>query len=345
MEKIIGQNPIAGQQPLFQPTEEALAQAVAEIQPLFGSDPNVQVSQSAGAARVDGMKKKPETKDIPEVDEPDAALLAIEADLEALIALLTAEQDEKTLEITKKRIESLQSQIEQHHTTTMKKVNESLDEMKKQEDAALANKIFGWLGVAVACIMAAVMVCTVGGAAAAVAVVGAAVAITLQTLNETGVMEKLAKAISDSMAKTFPNMSKEARDAWAQGIVAGISIALTLPTLIGGNYAAAGVGLMNVTQATMKTVRTVMLVANSIMTAAGLAGSTAGTIINYKAQEKQADVTETQKLLLELQTALEQEQADLEELLRRLQDAFGAVIDLLQSKQDVLNEISMNLGA
>lgn len=344
MEKITGQNPVTTQ-PTIQPLADVdVKKEIEEIAPLFGTDPNVQVT-TGGTTRVDGLKKKPETKEIPEIDEADEELLAIEADLEALIALLTAEQDEKTLEATKKRIESLKAQMEQHHTTTMKKVEESLNEMKKQERASLANKILGWLGVAVACIVAAALVCTVGGSAAAVAVVGAAIAVTMQTLNETGVMEKLAKAISDSMAKTFPNMSKEARDAWAQGIVAGIGIALSLATIIGGGFASAGTGLLKVSEAAMKTVRTAMLVTNSLMTAAGLAGSAAGTVTSYNAQQKQADVTETQQLLLELQTLLEQEQSDLEEILQKLEDAFGTVIDLLQSKQDALNAISMTLEA
>lgn len=348
MEGIHGKNPSNG--PQFMPTitDADLAEAAAGIKPLLGEDPSVKVSDTPRTSRVDDRKGPRTLTDVPEIDDPDGALLAIEVDLEALIALLTAEEDEKTLQATKKRIESLKSQIEQNHTSTMKKIKESMAEMKKQEKAAKANKILGWLGVAVGFIVATAMIFTVGGAAAGFAMAGALLGAAMQIMTDTGVMDKWAKAIAKSMAKTFPNMSKEARDAWSQGIVAGICLAVTLATSFGAGFAKGGAGLVNASAKMMRIarmVRVATVVGNSALSAAGLTASVTATLYGYHAQQKQADVTEMQKVLLELQTLLEQDQEDLEEILKRLQDAFATVIDLLQSKQDALNQINMNIGA
>ena len=336
------QNPV--QQPQTPaPNEAQVQQVVAEVAPLFGSNPSVSVQETK---RVDDLQAKRDLSDIPELDDADAALLdGVTADLEALIALLQAEQDEKSIEATKARIESLKGQMTAHHEQTMKKVSESIDEIKKQEKASLANKILGWLGAVFAVVVAVALVCTVGGAAAAFAAVGAAIALATMTLTETGVMDKLAKAISQSLKEQHPDWSKAACDAWAQGILAGVQIALSVICLVGGGAASAGTGLVRVSDAVMKGVKIGMTVANSAMGAAGLASSAASTAINYKASEKQSEVTEMQQLLVQLQAMLDEESDDLKVLLAQLNDALGALIELLESKQETLNDISRHIGA
>ena len=165
------------------------------------------------------------------------------------------------------------------------------------------------------------------------------------TLTETGVMDKLAKAISQSLKEQHPDWSKAACDAWAQGILAGVQIALSVTCLVGGGAASAGTGLVRVSDAVMKGVKIGMTVANSAMGAAGLDSSAASTAINYKASEKQSEVTEMQQLLVQLQAMLDEESDDLKVLLAQLNDALGALIELLESKQDTLNDISRHIGA
>lgn len=336
------QNPVQ-QPPVAAANEAQVQQAVAEIAPLFGSNPSVSVQETK---RVDDLQTKRDLSDIPELDDADAALLdGVTADLEALIALLQAEQDEKSIQATKARIESLKGQMTAHHEQTMQKVSESIDEIKKQEKASLANKILGWLGAVFAVVVAVALVCTVGGAAAAFAAVGAAIALATMTLTETGVMDKLAKAISQSLKEQHPDWSKAACDAWAQGILAGVQIALSVACLVGGGVASAGTGLVKVSDAVMKGVKIGMTVANSAMGAAGLVSSAVSTSVNYKASEKQSEVTEMQQLLVQLQAMLDEESDDLKVLLAQLNDALGALIELLESKQETLNDISRHIGA
>lgn len=323
--------------------EEKIQEVVAEIAPLFGTDSSVNVQETK---RVDDLAKKRELSDVPEIDDPDLELLAgMAADLEALIALLQAEQDEKTIEATKARIESMKGQLEANHEQTMKKVDESIDEIKKQEKAALANKILGWLGAAIAVVVAVALVCTVGGAPAAFAAIGAAIGMATMTLAETGVTDKLVKAISESIQKDHPDWSKEACDAWAQGIVAGVQIALSVACIVGGGAGSAGTGLIKVSDAVMKGMKIGMTITNSAMAGASVITSSYATSVNYQAAKKEADVTEMQALLVQLQTMLDQETEDLKELLTLLNDALGALIELLESKQETLNTISQHIGA
>ena len=332
------------QQPVQQPVanEAQVQQTIAEVAPLFGSAPNVSVQETR---RADGQSARA-VFSVPELDDADAELLSgIAADLEALIALLQAEQDEKAVQATKTRIESLKGQLAAHHEQTMKKVNESIEQIEKQEKSALANKILGWLGAIFAVVVAVAMVCTVGGAAAGFAVVGAAIGLATMTMQETGAMDKIAKAISAGLKSLHPDWSKAACDAWAQGNMAGIQIVLSIGCIIGGGVASAGTGLVNASEAVMKGVRIGMVVTNSVMGAAGLASSATATAINYKAAEKQADVTDMQQLLVQLQTMLDQESDDLEVLLAQLNDALASVIELLESKQNALNGISQQIGA
>ena len=342
---IEGINNPAVQQPVQQPVanEAQVQQAVAEIAPLFGSGQSVSVQETR---RVENAATVRNLVDIPELDDADAALLAgVSADLEALIALLQAEQDEKAVQATRTRIESLKGQLQAHHEQTMNKVNESIDEIKKQEKSALANKILGWLGAVFAVVVAVALVCTVGGAAAGFAVVGAAIGLAAMTLQETGVTDKIVKAISESIKNDHPEWSKAACDALAQGIMAGIQIALSISCLVGGGFASAGTGLVQVSDAVMKGVRVGMTVANTAMATAGLASSAAATAINYEAAEKQSEVTDMQQLLVQLQTLLDQESDDLKVLIAQLNDALASVIELLESKQETLNSISQQIGA
>lgn len=325
--------------------ETPISETIEEIQPILADGINV-ISDTGRTRAVEGDKKIVDLQELPDLDEPDASLLKnIVQDLESVIALLQAEQDEKSLESMKQRLESLKSQIEQHHTDTLNKVNKSIDEMSKQEKAAKVNKILGWLGVAVSLIVAAAMVLTVGGAAAGFAVAGAVLGAAMQTLNETGAMEKMVKNLAESLHETFPSLDRDTCNAIAQVAVAALTIGISIALAICSGGASAGNGLLNVTQATQKTVQTAMMIANLAMSSLNLISSGVSSVVNYDAQKAQADVTEMQKFLTELNTLIEQENKDIEELLAKLQDVFANIVDLLQSKQDVLNDINFHIGA
>jgi len=334
--------------------EETIQKVVDEILPILGDGASVSVTSGR---RVDGSERARALRDVPELEKADleALVTTLEADLEALVALLTAEQDEKSIAAAKARIESLRGQMKARHDKTMKKVDESIEAMKDQEKAAKANRILGWLGVAVAIISAIAMVATAGLCAPAVlALVGAGIGLACQVLTETGHIEKLTKAISDSIKKSHPDWSREKCDFFAQLSTFAIILAATLPCFIGGHFAKGGVEASKflvqkvgaeLAQKIVNGVRIGTTAANIGMSGLSAVAGGVGSAMNYKAAEKQADVTEMEQFLAQLKALLEMEQNEIEELLSKLQDAFSTVVELLDSKQKTLNQISMEIGA
>ena len=125
------------QTPTFNdPLQQAsAASATADMASLLGASGNVTVSQTAG---VSGSGKTTSAV-VPELDEADEAK-AGKADLEALLAYLQMETDEKSAEAQSQRIKSLKGQLEAAHDSQMAKIDKSIEEAKKQEKAAKASK-------------------------------------------------------------------------------------------------------------------------------------------------------------------------------------------------------------
>jgi len=329
-------------------SDKVLEKVIGEVAPLLNAAGNLNVRESRGTDK--NTNTVLVSDDVPEIDDVKRELLErLAVDLEALIALLQADTTKSQIQSTKDRIESLQGQLKQQHEETMAKINESLDELKDQYESYVAQKVLGWLGVLVAVAMAVLSVVTCGGATAAFAVVGAVIAVGLQVLNETGVMEDLMKAIADSLKSS--GMSSTKAEALAQLFVAMIQLALSLVGVVGGavcaykGVAATGKALVQLSAKVMKGIQIAQAVTGGVMSAAGMAASGAATAINYKASETQAELTELQAILKKLQTTLEEEEEDLKELLQQLANCTSAVADLLIAKQDWIQENAMNISA
>ena len=142
------------------------AQALVEV---LGGE-NVHVSQSNGVGKAHGHKG-PELS-APELDEADLEK-AGKADLEAVVAFLQMKMDEKMAKVQGERLESLKGQLESAQKTQMEKINKSIEEARKQEAAAKAQKALGWLSAVIAVITAVVVTVCTGGLAAGFAIAGA----------------------------------------------------------------------------------------------------------------------------------------------------------------------------
>lgn len=335
-------------QPTAMPAESEVQEIVAEVAPLLSADTNLSVAETRAT---DKGQRTRELKDVPEIDEADMELLRqCAVDLEALLAYLQADQDEAQLLAAKARIQSLQGQLAAAHEESMNKVNESIDAMKEQEKSAKLNKILGWLGVVMAVAMAVVSVLTCGGAAAVCACVCAGLAVGMQVLNETGAMDDLVDAIAkfvQDCAVFFSGgkVSEAEAEAIAQMIIAAVEIAIAIAcTVCSMGGGGAGV-LKDLTEETLKTIKTACLVVGTTFSVAGIGGGIYGGVASYEANSAQADVTEMQGVLKKLQTMLDEETEEMQQLIQQLMDSLGAVMDLLNSKQDAISEITMNIGA
>ncbi len=333
--------------PLADATQTTAVQtAAAELSALLGAGANVMVTRATGATGA----ARTSTVSVPELDEVDEAKAA-KADLEALIAYLKMETDEKTAETQSKRIDSLKGQLESAHTSQMEKINKSIEEAKKQEAAAKAQKALSWLGAIFAVFVAVVVTVCTGGLAAGFAIAGAALAVSSAVLSTTGATSKIQKWMANTLQDMHPDWSKQKCQAWAQGIFGGCELVLGLATAIGGGVSAAkaaakGVtGIVKLSQTAAKVFRVGMYVKDGVMQAANLTTTTLSTAFGYSAGLAQADTTEAQEVLVKLQKFLEENEDDLQQILEQLANAGSDMLELLESKTDTLNKISQEIGA
>lgn len=341
MSRALPQMP-AQNDPLQQATAAA---AAADVASLLGVAGGVTVSQTAGVAG----SGRAATPVVPELDEADEAK-AGQADLEALLAYLQMETDEKSAEAQSQRIKSLKGQLEAAHDSQMAKIDKSIEEAKKQEKAAKAQKFLSWLGAIFACVVAAVVTVCTGGLAAGFAIAGAALALSSAILSTTGADKKIMKWMSGVLQDMHPDWSKQECDAWAQGIFGASELVLGLATSIGGGVSAAraaakGVaGAVKLSQTAAKVMRLAMNIGNGVMQTASLATTAATTATGYMAGRAQADSTEAQAVLSKLQKFLEESEEDLQAILEQIASTGSNLLELLESKTDTLNKINQEIG-
>ena len=332
---------------LAKPTDAEAAAAAGRIVAALLAGSGVKVSKTDGA---DGSQIGA-TFDLPEMEDADMEK-ALAADLEVLVAYLTMDQDEGQIKLARERLDSLKGRLKSNHDVTMKKLEKAIKEMKKNEQASLAQKIFGWLGVAVALVVAiATTVATVGagavGAAAVVAIAcswaGFAVAATSAILSETGVDKKVIDAISASIRKDHPDWDKSTCDALGSAVWGGIFLVAGIGCGIGTGAALKALG-DNVIQRLSDIMRGI-IASTTILVGVGSIGATiASAVTSYLAGNAQADVTELEAVLQHLQKMIEDNEEDLQKLLQMLSDALSAVLELMNSKTDVLGEINDKMG-
>lgn len=299
------------------------------------------------------------TENVPELDEPDYAIIT-EDDLESLLAYLNLDNEKEQIEELKKRIDSLKGLIKNRHDGRLKKINESLEKMDKAAKANRVSKIFGWLMTGLA-VIGAVAACVATGGLAVGAVAGALIAVGMQTLNETGVMEKLTSGLADALEKA--GCSKLAAKVLAAVIITAAAIAVS----VGGGAAIGGIANKLIANAAKKAVEAGIRVGtNTIlrnaasqvvnMTAQQLATSMKiglmamacvtvlntleSSIANYESGKTQSELTLTQKVLAALQQALEENEKELEEIMQMLQDNYGNIVQMIEAKIQNTLEIS-----
>ena len=290
---------------------------------------------------------------IPGLDDP-ADLKQLEEDLEKLIAFLQLDEDERQAEMAKARIETQKSSMEAEHKERKEKIDKSMKEMEKAAKARLANRIFGWLGaiVAVAMAIAAVAFTVVTGGAGAVAmgfaIAGAVVAVGSLVMSETGLTDKLTQAIAESLEKS--GMSKKDAQLAAALIVNLTIMAVSLGCSIGGmaaGFAAASKAVVDMAAMAVRMAKLAQTATSIAATAVGvgaLAAGTAATATGYKSDMAQADLTELEKIMAELQRRLDESEEELNAILEAIQNALGQIAAILTSATDTQSEIAGQIG-
>ncbi len=306
------------------------------------SGSSVNVTASVGGTNDTGKPVGPTT--IPVLDNPDD-LKALEANLEKLIAYLQLDNEERQAEMAKERIEVQKDSLATEHKERGEKIDESIKKMEEAAKSRLANRIFGWLGAALAVIAAVVTTVVTGGAAAAFAIAGAAVAVTSLILSETGVMDKMVEGLAKALENS--GMSKENAKIAASLIINLSIMAVSLTCSFGGmiaGFSQMAKAAVQTIGAVTKAIQSASSIANSAVGIGGLAAGIATTVTGYKSGMAQVDVTELAKIMAELQRRLDESEEELEAILQAIQNSMGQIVELLASETDTQSEIANQIG-
>ena len=320
------------------------------------SGENIKVVRS-GSSGVDGNtdNKTSGATGTPVLDNPDD-IQAMEADLAKLIAFLQLDNEERQTEMAKDRIEMQKANLDTEHENRMKEINDSIKKMEDAEKAAMATRIFGWIGAILAVAAAAVLTVVTGGAAAAFAIAGAAIAVTSLILNETGAMEKITEKLADHLQQEYGMSANEAK--LAASLIINLSImAVSLVCSVGGmaagfasmasaasNAASAGANAVRTVSQAAKTAQSIITVVNTGVGAGALAAGGLSTYFTKESEDAQADVTELQKFLTTLQQRLDESEEELQALLQMIEAALGQIAEIIGSATDTSKEIAEKIG-
>ena len=315
---------------------------------------NVKVTRSDDASVTGiGEKKTTGATNVPSLDNP-GDVKQLEANLEKLVAYLQLDNEERQTQMAKDRIDIQKDNLETEHNDRMKELEKSFKKMEDAEKARMASRIFGWLGAILAVVAAVVVTVVTGGVAAGFAIAGAAMAVTALIMNETGAMESLTNKLSEHLQEKY-GMSKSQAQL-AASLIINISIMVAQLGCAIGSAAgaaasaakvaaeAAATGTAAAISTTAKTVQSVVTIANTAVSAGGLASGGVNSFFTYRSDDSKADVMELQKFITMLQQRLDESEEELQLIVEQIQSAIGKIADLITSATDQSAEIANNIG-
>ena len=87
-----------------------------------------------------------------------------------------------------------------------------------------------------------------------------------------------------------------------------------------------------------------MTIANTAVSAGGLASGGVNSFFTYRSDDAKADVMELQKFITMLQQRLEESQEELQMLLQQIEAGIGKIAELISSATDTSDMIAQNMG-
>lgn len=277
---------------------------------------------------------------LPELDDPDSLSNRLAA-LEKLVAYLQLDSEKEQLETAKERIEINKETLERERANRDQKLAESLKAMDDAAKAAKANRIFSWLGAALAVVAAVLVTVATGGVAAGFAIAGAIVAVGSAVCSETGLTEKLI----DAVAKAFEDSGSSKNDAKLKAaLVVNLSIMALGLICSGGSMVGGMVSAGKAVTDVVKLAQNVMTIVNTGTGLAGLISSGVNTAFQYEAGMAEAASTEAEKALQAIMQRLQESEEELNDLVEQLEASLGDLAELLNSVTNTSDEIANNIG-
>ncbi|MBA1143903.1 MULTISPECIES: type III secretion system translocon subunit SctE [Mesorhizobium] len=226
---------------------------------------------------------------------------------------------------------------------------DAAQKLRKAKKSSKFKKIFGWVAVALTCVAAV----ATGGA---FAIAAAAVAVTVGTLAETGVIDKMTQSIAKRLMED-EGMGDRQSKQWAAWITVGIVLACSLASLgagaVSGGWSAATSVATKLTSQ-MGTVAKIAAAGQRLATAAqaGEAVASVGAsvaAVASAAQQKQATDTQAQTLgirksLARLAQLQEDDIEHIRELFLGIKTMTQRVVDAIQEQTRSASIVIRNIG-
>ncbi len=311
---------------------------IKEVVGLLATDRSVRITNSPAALRNEPGTVNGATG-TPSLDNPDDEK-AKEVDLEKLMMYLQLENAEEQAKLAQDRINSQKDTLSGTHKDRMKKINESLEKMDKAARTNLFNKIFGWLMAAVAVVIA-VAACVATGGLAIGPCIGAAIAVGTCIMNETGAMDKIMEKLAEGLEKL--GLSKDVAKIVAQVAMAIVIMAASL-ACCGAGAGSAASSAANSAAEIAQGIQKGANIAMRIMGGVSVISNGVGAGQNYAAGKAQAEVTETSKILAQLQQQLKESEDELQKVLELIQNVFSNMVAILDSATDTQKTIAMQMS-
>ena len=359
---ISGANPPAG----------AIADASAKVSATAKSDKTQKTSKVAGArpkAPVPTGVAKAATTDgaIDETQGPSLLFSQVFGDVDqsafdsnAIMELI----DSLRSKVKGEQIELARAQISQHRKLMESKHNKTISDLKesqkKQEESKTANVVteaLTWIAFALAMILAVVTAIVSFGAGSAavgaVALIGAAIAVTVTILNETGAMDK----ISDALGKCFEDVlvacgvpkedAKKAGKLIAQIVIAVLIIAIEIALAVfsgGASMEEAAEEITSVvaqraTKVALKAIQIGHATAAAVDIGAASSGMASGIMLG-QSELLTADAMKEKGIIKKLEAALERDKSFIRQLVQLLEMMHESTIDALETGHRTREKIS-----
>lgn len=231
------------------------------------------------------------------------------------------------------------------HDDNIKKLKEIEKKMKKQEKTGKIAKIFGWIATGLALIASAIIAVATFGAGsylvAGAVMMGAAIAVTTQTLTATGEMQKMTTELAKDLEADLKADGVSAKEAkkisgpLASAIITGV----VLVAQIGCAAASAGSGAAGTVATTVvsKAMTITVKAANTgavLSTVAGSSANVASSVYKYQASMAQAGSTKNDASLQEMTYLISADQATLQLIQDYVTSSYDHVSGLLKAQHE-----------
>jgi hypothetical protein len=282
-----------------------------------------------------------------------------------LLELYTVIGDEQS-KTSKESILTNRDKQKTLHEEVMKKLEEAARAAEKAANASTASKIFGWIAMAFAAVVAIAAVVVSGGALGPL--VGLAVTATFMVLQGTGAMQKITDGIANGIAKMLEGFGMDPKAAQLAGqitamvLVAAVMIAVTMGSSAGSSVAQMGGKIGELAQKVATFVADLVAkLPNSVQTLASISvvvgkavagasqiaqgGAQIGSAVHGRdAENAKAGKLDIDKLLVALRARLQQDIERIGEIQQNQSNVLRHMIDMVKGAASTMNEIAGRTG-